>query len=427
MIYVVLGTQWGDEGKAKVIDYFSHQFDYVVRFQGGANAGHTVHVGEKKFVFHLIPSGILHENVQVVIGNGVVLDPGCLLDEMDALAGEVSFDGRFWISNRAQLVLPYHKWLDAAKEKKAKNPIGTTLRGIGPAYADKVERLGIKTGDLFLSEAELTSRLEKSYEIKAFLLKNYYGMDVPMTVQQILGELLRYRERLAPYITDTERLIQTAAQQRRNILFEGAQGTLLDVDFGTYPFVTSSNTVAPYALVGSGLGLVDVANVVGITKAYCTRVGEGPFPTELTDAMGELLRKQGGEYGSTTGRPRRCGWFDAVITRYALGVNGVSEIFLTKLDVLDGIEEIKVAVAYEIERGSKKERLDYPPQSWEELSRCQPVYVTLPGWKGKTAGVKRYYQLPTEAQHYIEFLEMQLGRKISYISVGQDRSDVIER
>lgn len=427
MVYVVLGTQWGDEGKAKVIDYFSHQFDYVVRFQGGANAGHTVHVGEKKFVFHLIPSGILHEKTQVVIGNGVVLDPVCLLEEMESIATEVSFEGRLWISNKAHLVLPYHKWLDAAKEKKAKNPIGTTLRGIGPAYADKVERLGIRLGDLFLSEGELTSRLEKAYEVKAFLLQKYYGMDVPMTIDDILREILQYREKLAPYVTDTERLLQKAAAERRNILFEGAQGTLLDVDFGTYPFVTSSNTVAPYALVGSGLGLVDVANVVGITKAYCTRVGEGPFPTELKDSTGEFLRKQGGEYGSTTGRPRRCGWFDVVITRYAIGVNGVSEIFLTKLDVLDGLDEIKVAVGYEIERNGQRERIDYPPQSWEELEQCKPIYVTLPGWKGKTAGVKRYFQLPPEAQHYIEFLEMQLGRKISYISVGQDRTDVIER
>jgi len=427
MIYVVLGTQWGDEGKAKVIDYFSHQFDYVVRFQGGANAGHTVHVGDKKFVFHLIPSGILHERTQVVIGNGVVLDPGCLLEEMKGIAREVSFEGRFWISNRAQLVMPYHKWLDAAKEKRAKNPIGTTLRGIGPAYADKVERLGIRLGDIFLPDEELSARLERAYEVKAFLLKHYYGMDVPMTIEEIRRELVQYREALAPYVTDTEILLQKAYAERRNILFEGAQGTLLDVDFGTYPFVTSSNTVAPYALVGSGLGLVSVANVVGITKAYCTRVGEGPFPTELTDSRGEFLRQQGGEYGSTTGRPRRCGWFDAVITRYALGINGVNEIFLTKLDVLDGMEEIQVAVAYELEENHEVRRLEYPPQSWENLARCRPVYVTLPGWQGKTAGVKRYFQLPLEAQRYIEFLEMQLGRKISYISVGQDREDVIER
>lgn len=427
MIYVVLGTQWGDEGKAKVIDYFSHQFDYVVRFQGGANAGHTVHVGDKKFVFHLIPSGILHERTQVVIGNGVVLDPACLLEEMESIGKEVSFEGRLWISNKAHLVLPYHKWLDAAKEKKAQTPIGTTLRGIGPAYADKVERLGIRLGDLFLSETELTLRLEKAYELKAFLLTHYYGVEVTMSVMEIREELLRYRDKLAPYIVDTECLIQKAAAERRNILFEGAQGTLLDVDFGTYPFVTSSNTVAPYALVGSGLGLVDVANVVGITKAYCTRVGEGPFPTELKDSMGELLRKKGGEYGATTGRARRCGWFDAVITRYAIMVNGVSEVFLTKLDVLDGLEQIQVAVAYEIERNGRIERLEYPPQSWEELQHCRPVYVTLPGWKEKTAEVRRYFQLPVEAQRYVEFLEMQLGRKISYISVGQDRTAVIER
>jgi len=427
MIYVVLGTQWGDEGKAKVIDYFSHQFDYVVRFQGGANAGHTVHVGDKKFVFHLIPSGILSEKTQVVIGNGVVLDLACLLDEMNDISREVSFEGRFWISNRVQLVLPYHKWLDAAKEKKSRTPIGTTLRGIGPAYADKVERLGIRLGDLFLSESELLERIEKSYDVKAFLLREYYKVDVPMMAVQIRDELLSYRDKIGKYVTDTERLLQKAANERRNILFEGAQGTLLDVDFGTYPFVTSSNTVAPYAMIGSGLGLVDVANVVGITKAYCTRVGEGPFPTELQDNMGEFLRKQGGEYGATTGRPRRCGWFDVVMTRYSLGVNGVNEIFLTKLDVLDGLDEIQVCVAYELEREKEKVRLEYPPQSSEELSRCKPVYVSMPGWKEKITGLRKFYHLPLEAQHYVEFLEMQLGRKISYISVGQDREDVIER
>lgn len=424
MIYCVLGTQWGDEGKAKVIDYFAKDFDYVVRFQGGANAGHTVYVGKNKFVFHLIPSGILNKDAHVVIGNGVVLDIAELLKEVDLISGHVDVKGRIFISNKAHIVMPYHKLMDRVKEKKSSGEIGTTLRGIGPAYVDKADRLGIRIGDLYGSPDVLRSKIEKAFEVKEYLFREYYKADNIPVVSEMLEELLVFAQKIKPFVVNTEKLLQDAHKSRENILFEGAQGSLLDVDFGTYPYVTSSTTIASGAMSGSGIGATDVANIIGITKAYVTRVGEGPFPTELDNEIGEQLRKAGGEFGATTGRPRRCGWFDAVATKYTIGINGVDEIFLTKLDVLDGFEKICVCTAYDLGNG---ERTDYFPSVIEDLKRVKPLYVELPGWTEKTFGVKNYNLLPDNAKRYIDFLEFQLGKKISYISTGYERDDVIVR
>ncbi len=424
MIYVVLGTQWGDEGKAKVIDYFAKDFDYVVRFQGGANAGHTVHIGDKKFVFHLVPSGILNENVIVIIGNGVVLDIREFLKEVNLISGETAVKGRIFVSNKAHIVMPYHKIMDKAKESGKGRSIGTTQRGIGPAYSDKADRLGIRISDLFGSPEILKGKIKEAYEVKEFLLNNYYHVNGCPNVDSMLDELLKIRDEIRPFVADTESLLQNAHKERKNILFEGAQGALLDVDFGTYPFVTSSSTVSAGALTGSGIGAPAFANVIGITKAYVTRVGEGPFPTELKDESGERLRTAGSEFGATTGRPRRCGYFDAVAARYSIGVSGVMEIFLTKLDVLDGFDKIYVCTSYKRADGSL---MDYFPATIEELNSVKPVYTEMDGWKGKTFGTGDYNKLPDAARKYVEFLEFQLERKISYISTGFDRKDVIVR
>jgi adenylosuccinate synthase len=424
MIYIVLGTQWGDEGKAKVIDYFAKDFDFVVRFQGGANAGHTVYVGEKKFVFHLIPSGVLNKGVSALIGNGVVLDIEEFLKEVEMISRAIDVSGRIWISNRAHVVMPYHKLLDKAKESQTTNAIGTTQRGIGPAYADKVDRLGIRIADLFTSKEKLREKVKLAFEVKEFLLKNYYHIEALPTIEEMTDTLMVLAEKIRPFAADTEKLLQEAHHIRKNILFEGAQGSLLDVDFGTYPYVTSSNTISPAALLGSGIGSPNIANIVGITKAYTTRVGEGPFPTELKDELGEKIRKSGNEFGSTTGRPRRCGWFDAVATRYSSAINGIKEIFLTKLDVLDELDNILVCTGYLRKDGSK---LDYFPATLPELEEIKPIYHVCPGWKQKTFGIKDFSQLPANAKKYVEFLEVLLGRKISYISTGFEREDVIER
>lgn len=428
MIYIILGTQWGDEGKAKVIDYFARDFDYVVRFQGGANAGHTVYVGEKKYVFHLIPSGILNPNARVVIGNGLVLDVAEFLNELGSVSRDVDVKGRVFVSNRAHVVLPYHKLMDKAKETMCGNPIGTTMRGIGPAYVDKADRIGLRVGDLVsLDRSALLEKVKAGYEVKKFLFENYYHLTDLPTPEQMTDELVRLGEQIAPYVTDTEVLLQKAHAGRSNIMFEGAQGSLLDVDFGTYPFVTSSNTIASGAINGSGIGALDVANVVGITKAYVTRVGQGPFPTEQDNEVGEYLRKQGNEYGATTGRKRRCGWFDLVAGRFSIGVNGVREIFLTKLDVLDGVETIKVCTHYELVKDGKSVITGSFPSSIDDFEFIRPVYQDFPGWKERTFGAKKLEQLPVNARRYVEYLEVQLERKISYISTGFERDDVIVR
>jgi adenylosuccinate synthase len=424
MIYIIVGTQWGDEGKAKVVDYLSKDFDFVVRYQGGANAGHTVWVKDQKIVFHLIPSGILRENVQAILGNGLVIELEELVKEIEFLSKFVNLKNRLWISNKAHIVMPYHKIMDRVKEQKSSNSIGTTLRGIGPCYVDKVDRTGIRMVDLFLPREELISRINKSYEVKKFLLKNYYNIEDLPSVDKIYDDLMEKGNKIKEFITDTEKLLFEAHKKRMNILFEGAQGGLLDIDFGTYPYVTSSNTVSGGAITGSGIGFFDIANVIGITKAYITRVGEGPFPTEQKNEVGEYLRERGREYGATTGRPRRCGWFDLVATKYSVDVNGVKEIFLMKLDVLDGLDKIYVCTAYELPDGSLTH---YFPASSSILNSVKPKYVVFDGWKESTFGKTSYKDLPGAAKRYIEFLETSLERKISYISTGYERDSVIVR
>jgi len=424
MIYVILGTQWGDEGKAKVIDYLARDFDYVVRFQGGANAGHTVRTGGKKIVFHLVPSGILNENVKVVIGNGVVLDVEEFLREINLIAGEIDISGRVFLSNRAHIVMPYHKILDKAKELNKSSAIGTTQRGIGPAYADKADRLGIRISDLYGDKKILRDKIAQSFEVKEYIIKNYYRLSDYPTVDSMTEELLGFRDTLKPFVAYTEKILQEANAQRKNILFEGAQASLLDLDFGTYPYVTSSTTIAAGALSGSGIGASSFANILGITKAYTTRVGEGPFPTELDDERGGCLRNLGQEFGATTGRPRRCGWFDAVSVRYSIGVGGVMELFLTKLDVLDELEKISVCTGYKKKDGSV---INYFPSTIEELNEIEPVYTEIEGWKEKTYGIRDFSKLPHSARRYVEFLELCLEKKISYISRGFERDEVIVR
>lgn len=424
MIYIVVGTQWGDEGKAKVVDYLGKDFDIVVRYQGGVNAGHTVYYGSEKIVFHLIPAGILREKVQAVIGNGVVIELEALVKEIEMVSRFVNIENRLWVSNKAHIVMPYHKLMDKAKEESDSGGIGTTLKGIGPCYGDKIERLGIRVEDLFAPGEFLIEKIKKAYEVKKFLFENYYHMKELPTVTEIYDGLMYYAEKIKDYVIDTERFLAEAHKNRMNILFEGAQGGLLDIDFGTYPFVTSSNTISAGSLTGSGIGCFDIANVVGVTKAYITRVGGGPFPTEQKNATGEYLREKGGEFGATTGRPRRCGWFDVVATRYSINISGVKEIFLTKLDVLDGLEKIYVCVEYEMQDGRI---IDYFPPFEFLLSQVKPRYVVLDGWCEKTFGVRNYRDLPSNARKYIEFLETSLGKKISYISTGYNRDDVILR
>ncbi|OHD54411.1 MAG: adenylosuccinate synthase [Spirochaetes bacterium GWF1_51_8] len=421
MVKLVIGIQWGDEGKAKVVDYLACDADYVVRFQGGANAGHTVFVDGRKYVFHLVPSGLLHPKTSVVIGNGVVVDIEALLGELKEISQGVSLDGRVFISRRAHVVLPFHKLMDGAKEEKSVQKIGTTRRGIGPAYIDKADRVGIRVCDLY--QPGLETKIEAATEVKRFLLEKYYGMTNLPSIPEITDSLYKQAEAIKGYTADTELLLQNAYRQGKFILMEGGQGSLLDVDFGTYPFVTSSNTISPGMFSGTGIGYIPDLGIVGIAKAYITRVGEGPFPTEETGAIGESIRRKGKEFGATTGRPRRCGWLDTVIGRYSIGINGVQEIFMTKLDVLDELETIKVCTAYELD-GKK---IDYPPASAEELRRVKPVYQELPGWKASTFGARKYGELPANARSYIEYAEAKLGCRISYISTGFEREDVIIR
>ncbi len=417
----IVGAQWGDEGKGKIVDILSQYADIVVRFQGGNNAGHTVVVDGEKFILHLIPSGILHRDKKCVIGNGVVIDPEILLQEIDALQVKGRFQGSsLLISEDAHLIMPYHKRLDAVRERfRGKNKIGTTGRGIGPAYEDKVARCGIRCGDLMREEALRqklkTNLLEKNHLLKTMFHENGFE------VHDVYHEYMSYGEKIAGYITDTSLYLDNAIKRGKNILFEGAQGTLLDIDHGTYPFVTSSNTVAGEAATGSGIGPTKIDKVVGISKAYTTRVGEGPFPTELKNQEGERLREQGGEYGATTGRPRRCGWFDAVAVRYAARVNGLDGMVLTKLDVLDNLDKIMICTGY---RYNNTVAQDFPSDS-NILSQCEPVYEVMDGWKEATTGITKLDKLPKNALLYIKRLEELTGVSIIMVSVGAGRKEAI--
>ena len=421
---VIIGAQWGDEGKGKIVDMLSAESDLIVRFQGGNNAGHTIKVDGKETILHLIPSGILHEGKTCLIGNGVVLDPEVFLKEVDALAAkgvDVS-PARLGISPKTHLILPYHKVIDQAREaKRAGKKIGTTGRGIGPCYEDKVARIGVRAGDLaqpdLLREKVRFALLEKNV-----LLKELYKFD-PVDENSVLEALLAQAACLTPYLTDVSAAVADAQARGQVVLFEGAQGIHLDIDHGTYPFVTSSNTVASSAAAGSGTGPHALHRIVGIVKAYSTRVGSGPFPTELEDDTGSYLRAQGHEFGATTGRPRRCGWLDAVVLRETVRLNSLTEIALTKLDVLQGLPALQVCVAYELDG----KRLDYMPQGEGELARVRPVYEELPGFEQDISGCTSFEQLPESVRRYVERIEELTGVRISMVSVGPDRQATIVR
>jgi adenylosuccinate synthase len=422
-VIVVVGAQWGDEGKGKIIDLLAKSTDVVVRFQGGNNAGHTLVVEGEKFVFHLIPSGILHKGKRCVIGSGVVVDPQVLIEEIDNIKGKgfLQDDSQFLLSEEAHLIFPYHKQIDKGRERIRSGEIGTTGRGIGPAYEDRASRDGIRVIDL--TEEEIFRRkLEET-----LAQKNYYLTHVlqeeGVELEPLYQEYMRYGERLRRYVANTSLFLAQQIKEGKRILFEGAQGTLLDVDHGTYPYVTSSSTVAGNACSGSGIGPTQIDLVLGITKAYTTRVGGGPFPTELTDDIGAMLREKGGEYGATTGRPRRCGWFDAVVVRHAARVNGLGGLAITKLDTLTGFKTIKVCTAYRL----GKDTITEFPASAERVARCQPLYEEYEGWTEDISGVKELSQLPPAAQRYLEQIERLTQTPIHIVSVGAQRDQTIIR
>ena len=418
---IIVGTQWGDEGKGKIVDLLTERADADVRYQGGNNAGHTVMFGNKTFVTHLIPSGILSKTTSI-LGNGVVIDLAELIKEIEELEQlGITVDNHLHISDRAQLVMPWHKTFDRlGEEQKGKNKIGTTGRGIGPAYKDKIGRSGIRVGDL-LDLGHFRSRLEELVVENNLLLEHLYkSSEKPFSIEQIFAEFTTFLKKLKPYICDSTLLINKLIEQDKNILFEGAQGTFLDVDHGTYPFVTSSNTLAGGACAGAGIGPTRITDVLGIVKAYTTRVGSGPFPTELFDEDGDLLRSEGQEFGATTGRPRRCGWFDALLVRQAVRLNGVTGMAIMKLDVLDKFETLKIAVGYRLADGELSENL---PRSLENIT---PVYEEMPGWNCKTAGITDYKKLPSEMLAYLKRLSELVGAEVSIISTGPKREESID-
>jgi len=419
----VLGMQWGDEGKGKIIDLLSKDFDIVVRTQGGSNAGHTVVVGAEKFVLHLVPSGILHDGLTCVVGNGVVVDPEQLLNEVDELTGRgVSVGGKLLVSDRAHAVIPYHKALDAAKENALGDAkIGTTLRGIGPAYGDKVARSGLRLGEL-IDRGACRAKLERNVPFVNKMLAGVYGAE-PVDLGQVTDWAMRMGEAMRPMVGDTVAFLHDAAATSKRILFEGAQGTLLDADFGTYPFNTSSNSSVGGMVTGSGLPPEEIGRVIGVLKAYTTRVGAGPFPAELEDELGERLRERGAEFGATTGRPRRCGWFDAVAARYSAMLNGVDEIAITKLDVLDGVDPLKICIAYEID-GRRTETF---PARADKLTAAQPVYEEMPGWRGSAASADSAGGLCPEAAAYVDRICLLAGATATIISIGSERDQTLTR
>ncbi len=418
---VVLGAQWGDEGKGRVVDYFAANADYAVRYQGGNNAGHTIIVGEQKLALSLIPSGIHYPGCVPVIASGTVIDPRVLFSEMEMLAGKGFDPSRVRVSSNAHLIMPYHLKFDAVIERYlGENQIGTTKRGIGPAYTDKYARVGIRVQDLFDPKI-FREKVEAALLYKNKILPRVYNT-LPMDADEIVTEYLGYADRLAPHVVDTSVLLWDALKEGKHVLFEGGQGTLLDVDHGTYPFVTSSNPTAGGAAVGSGIGPKLIDEIVGVAKAYISRVGTGPFPTELHDAVGDRMIELGGEYGTVTGRRRRCGWLDLVALEYAVRVNTFTRLFITKLDILSAFDTIRVARAYQ----SGGERYDRFPASQSVLYHCEPVYDDLPGWGVDISGVRTYQELPAEARAYIEYIQEAVGVKVGWVSVGPERSQLIE-
>lgn len=419
MNLAVLGAQWGDEGKGKIVDLLTPRFDVVARYQGGHNAGHTVYVDGKKFVLRLIPSGILHPAVTCVIGNGLVVDPQAFFAEVDELTKHgIDVDNRLFVSDKAHLILPYHRDLDLLSEaRRGERKIGTTSRGIGPAYEDKIARRGIRVGDLGDPAA-----LEQNVRDNV-LARNRLVHDSTMDWQVVLGQLLEIGKRLQPLVRDVSLMLHQASQAGKAILFEGAQGTLLDIDHGTYPYVTSSNASIGGVCTGLGVGPRAIHGVMGVVKAYTTRVGEGPLPTELSDDMGKRLRDSGNEYGAVTGRPRRCGWYDAVAVRYGVRINGLDALALTKLDVLDGLEQIEICTAYRL-----GDRLIHEmPSEVTQLAACEPVYESMPGWDTPTKGVRRFEDLPENAKRYVARLEEVTGVPAALVSTGSDRDETILR
>jgi len=422
-VRIVIGAQWGDEGKGKVVDLLSKEADYVVRYQGGANAGHTLKFDDTTIVLHLIPSGMFNGNSKCIIGNGVVVDPISLVDELEEVKGlGVDLENRLFISSAAHLILPYHKVLDKVKEKnRGSDAIGTTGRGIGPAYVSKVSRVGIRMSDL-MDKPALEEKIKKNLADINDALKNVYGEE-PIDPDKMIAELEPAIEIVKPLISNTSKILHDALDKGESILLEGAQGSLLDVDHGTYPYVTSSNPTAGGACTGSGIPPMAITHAMGITKAYCTRVGNGPFPSELNDKDGEKLRKNGQEFGATTGRPRRCGWLDLVALRYAIRLSGMNELTLTKLDVLDDFDSIKVCTQYELD-GVKT---DVFPLESDKVARAKPIYKTFDGWKASTRNISKFEELPEKTRNYILFIEDVVGVKIKIVSTGPKRNETILR
>ncbi len=417
---VIVGAQWGDEGKGKIVDVLTQKADVVARFQGGNNAGHTVVIDSEKYVLHLIPSGILHKGTKCVIGNGVVIDPSALLGEMDKLRSRnIDVDNNLCISQNAHIIMPYHTAIEREQEKTKK--IGTTGRGIGPSYTDKIARCGIRAIDLLRPEI-FRQKLRANLSVFNYLLENLYKAE-PLSEDSIFDEYMEYARKFEKFVIDASLLINNAIAAGKNVLLEGAQGTLLDVDHGTYPFVTSSSTIAGGACTGVGIGPTKIDRILGIVKAYTTRVGEGPFPTELNNDLGEAIRQKGGEFGATTGRPRRCGWLDLVALRYSVAINGLTGIGLTKMDILDGMERIKLCVGYEY----KGKVIDTFTTDLDVLRNCTPVYDEMPGWKTSTIGIKEFRRLPVNARAYIKRIEESLNTPIQIISTGQKRDEIIVR
>ncbi len=421
-VTVIVGTQWGDEGKGKITDLLAKDVDMVVRYQGGNNAGHTVVIGKKTFKLHLIPSGIFYKKVKCVIGNGVVVDPAVLIQEIETLKANGYSPDNLMVSSQAHVIFPYHRDLDKAQEGRHEaGRIGTTARGIGPCYVDKYNRRGIRICDLY-NEKALREKLEWNITEKTSLLKDFYKVEANFNIDEMLAQYLGYAEKIKSYvIEESSTVIDKAIAKKKDILLEGAQGTMLDVDHGTYPFVTSSNPIAGGACAGAGIGPVKIDEVIGVVKAYVTRVGGGPFPTEISGKMGEELRERGHEYGATTGRPRRCGWFDGVVMRHASRVNGLTSLAVTKLDVLDDLEELKICTGYKYKGKVLKEF----PADINKLNECTPVYEDMPGWRADTTAVKTYGGLPKNAKKYVKKISELAGAKISLISIGAERGKII--
>jgi len=417
---VIVGTQWGDEGKGKIVDLITERFDIVARYQGGHNAGHTVAIDGRKYVLHLIPSGILRPGKICVIGNGVVLDPAAFTEEVQTLmSAGIDVTGRLFVSNRAHLIMPYHRAVEKAEENALKEKIGTTSRGIGPCYEDKMGRRGIRVADLLYPDL-FREKVRANLEFKNRVLCSVYQADA-LNAEAITDEYLEMASRLLPYVTDTAEYLNRAVREGKCVLFEGAQGTLLDVDHGTYPFVTSSSATAGGACTGTGIGPSLITGVIGIAKAYTTRVGGGPFPTELTDDIGRQIQEKGAEFGASTGRPRRCGWFDAVVVRYAALLNDLTTLVITKLDVLDQLDEINICVGYQF----KGERMQFFPTNMQVLTDVKPVYETHQGWKQDTSRIRRYEDLPELAKSYLARLSELTETDISIISTGPNRNETI--